>query len=451
MEKILIVDDNKYIRYSLTSLLEEEGYSITSAADGYKALKEIKTLAPSLVICDIKMPGIDGMEVLREIKKINKSLPVIMLTAFGEIKNAVDAMKYGAYDYVTKPFDNDEILMIIKKALEHKYLNEEVNLLRKKFEGTANGKYIVGDSEPMKRVIEQVNIVAPTKLSVLIQGESGTGKEVIATLIHSNSERKDKQLVAVDCGAIPENLIESELFGYEKGAFTGADTAKEGKFEQANGGTLFLDEITNLSDAHQIRLLRVIQEKKVTRLGSRKTLDIDVRIIVATNVKLADAVNNKKFRHDLYYRLNEFNIDLPPLRHRKEDIPQFVSYFIKNANEELNKGIKSVSQQVMDEITEYSWPGNVRELRNVVRRAVLMTPENEDIKTIYIADEIHNNNGDPSRQDDGLSSLKDSKLELEKDMIIKSLKESGGNRANAAKLLNMSERTFYRKIKTLGL
>lgn len=450
MEKILIVDDNKYIRYSLTSLLEEEGYVITTASDGYKALKEIKATPPSLVICDIKMPGIDGMDVLKEIKKISKNIPVIMLTAFGEIKNAVDAMKYGAYDYVTKPFDNDEMLMIIKKALEHKYLNEEVNLLRKKFESSVNGKYIVGSSEAMKRVIEQVNIVAPTKLSVLIQGESGTGKEVIATLIHSNSERKNKQLIAVDCGAIPENLIESELFGYEKGAFTGADSPKEGKFEQANGGTLFLDEITNLSDAHQIRLLRVIQEKKVTRLGSKKTIDVDVRIIVATNVKLADAVNNKKFRHDLYYRLNEFNIDLPPLRHRKEDIPEFVTYFIENANEELNKGIKSATQQVMDEIVNYTWPGNVRELRNVVRRAVLMTPENEEIKNIYIADEIHNNQ-DNGKSDDTISSLKDSKMELEKDMMIKALKESGGNRANAAKLLNMSERTFYRKIKALGL
>ena len=450
MEKILIVDDNKYIRYSLTSLLEEEGYIINSAADGYKALKEIKLSTPSLVICDIKMPGIDGMEVLREIKKINKNLPVIMLTAFGEIKNAVDAMKYGAFDYVTKPFDNDEMLMIIKKALEHKYLNEEVNLLRKKIEGAAQGKYIVGESEPMKRVMEQINIVAPTKLSVLIQGESGTGKEVISNLIHSNSERKSKPLVAVDCGAIPENLIESELFGHEKGAFTGADTAKEGKFEQANGGTLFLDEITNLSDGNQIKLLRVIQEKKVTRLGSRKTIDVDVRVIAATNVKLADAVNNKKFRHDLYYRLNEFNIDLPPLRHRKDDIPHFVSYFIQNANEELNKNVVSVTQQVMDEIMNYSWPGNVRELRNVIRRAVLMTAANEEIKNIYIADEIHNSN-DSVKSDDSLSSLKDSKLELEKDMLIKALKESGGNRASAAKLLNMSERTFYRKIKTLGL
>lgn len=322
-----------------------------------------------------------GFEILKKIKEKDKTLPVIMLTAFGEIKTAVEAMKLGAQDFITKPFDNDAMIMSIRKTLELKYLNEEVGLLRKKIDEKYRDSEVIGKSEAMKKVFEQVNIVAPTNLSVLIEGESGTGKEVIACLIHSSGDRKSKPFIAVDCGAIPESLIESELFGHEKGAFTDAKNAKEGKFELANEGTIFLDEITNLSESNQIKLLRVIQERKVTRLGAKKSIKLDIRIIAATNIKLAEAVNNQRFRQDLYYRLNEFNLELPPLRDRKEDISLFVEHFISDTNGELNKNVKGVSDNVMEKLISHSWHGNVRELRNVIRRSVLLS-KSEIINTI---------------------------------------------------------------------
>lgn len=448
MAKILIVDDNKFIRYSLTTLLEDAGYNCTPVEDGFAAIKEVNETIYDLAILDMKMPGMTGREVFEELKKIEPDLPIIFLTAFGDIKDAVDLMKKGAYHYITKPFNNDEILLLIGKAIESRYLTKEINLLRKKLDENPKDISVVGNSPEMKSIFNQVNIVAPTDLTVVIQGESGTGKEVIANLIHRESKRSDKPFIAVDCGAIPETLVESELFGHEKGAFTGADSMKEGKFEIANGGTLFLDEITNLSDPNQVKLLRVLQERKLSRLGSKKVINIDVRVITASNIKLADAVNNGKFRHDLYYRLNEFSIDLPPLRQRKSDIKLFVSYFINLANKEFNKEVKSVSDDVMKIIDSYSWPGNIRELRNVIRSAVLMC-NNSEIKHINIPKEIN------IKKDNELSvessSLEDSKKNIEKEYIVNALKKTGGNKAQAAKLLNMNERTFYRKLKQYNL
>ncbi len=451
MEKILIIDDNESLRYTLENVLEEHGFSPTSVEDGIKALAEIKTKSYDLVICDMKMPKMDGMQILAEMKKIDPDLPFIILTAFGDIKNAVEAMKHGASDYLTKPFDNDGMVLTLRKALEIRYLNKELAILRKRTDDSYKGEGIIGSSLQMKEVFDQVKIVAPTNLTVLIQGESGTGKEVIANMIHRASERAAKPFIAVDCGAIPESLIESELFGHEKGAFTDAKSQREGKFEQANGGTIFLDEITNLSDSNQIKLLRAIQERKITRIGGKKALTLDVRILTATNVKLADAVNNNKFRADLYYRLNEFHIDLPPLRARTGDLDHLVNHFIQDANAELNKSVSSVSDEVMKKIKAHTWPGNVRELRNTIRRAVLLTPGivmekisiTDDVapKTIY----------EPVNDDDDSTTFETLTKKAEKDAILSALDEAGGNKSKAAKLLNMNERTFYRKLKSLGI
>ncbi len=447
MAKILIVDDNKFIRYTLTTLLEDADYQCTQASDGFAAIKEVKETFYDLVILDMKLPGLSGREIFYEIKKSDPDVPVIFLTAFGDIQDAVDLMKKGAYHYVTKPFNNDEILILINKAIENRYLNKEINILRKKLdEGNDD---IIGKSPEMNSVFNQVNIVAPTDLTVVIHGESGTGKEVIANLIHQKSERKDGPFIAVDCGAIPETLIESELFGHEKGAFTGADNMKQGKFELANNGTIFLDEITNLSDPNQVKLLRVIQERKLTRLGGKTNIPINIRIIVASNIRLAEFVNKKRFRHDLYYRLNEYNIDMPPLRSRISDIPLFATFFINRCNKEFNKNVQGVSEDVMKELMDYDWPGNVRELRNVMRRAILMAG-NEVITNIQIPKEI-NYHLDSDSEGMITNNLEDSKKNIEKEFIINALKETGGNKSKAAKLLNMNERTFYRKLKLYNL
>ncbi len=451
MEKILIIDDNESLRYTLENVLEEHGFYSKSVEDGLKAIEEVRSKAYDLVICDMKMPKMDGMQILAEVKKIDPDIPFIILTAFGDIKNAVEAMKQGASDYLTKPFDNDGMILTLKKALEIRYLNKELAILRKRTDDSYKGGGIIGSSREMKEVFDQVKIVAPTNLTVLIQGESGTGKEVIANMIHRASERAEKPFIAVDCGAIPESLIESELFGHEKGAFTDAKSQREGKFEQANGGTIFLDEITNLSDPNQIKLLRAIQERKVTRIGGKKALTLDVRILTATNVRLADAVNSNKFRADLYYRLNEFHIDLPPLRTRTGDLEHLVKHFIKDANEELNRSVVSVSENVMNKIKAHQWPGNVRELRNAIRRAVLLTPGTV-MENINITDEVAPKNNIETKTDEtDTSTFETLTKKAEKDAILSALDESGGNKSRAAKLLNINERTFYRKLKSLGI
>jgi two-component system response regulator AtoC len=451
MEKILIIDDNESVRYTLENLLEEAGFQVTTVEDGIKAIEEIKSKSYNIVICDMKLPKMDGIQIMKEIHKIDSDMPVIILTAYGDIKNAVKSIKKGASDYLTKPFDNDEMVMTVRKVLDFKYLNQELEILRKKYDDSYNGNCIIGSSAQMKEVFNQVNIVAPTNLTVLIQGESGTGKEVIANMIHRASERSGKSFVAVDCGAIPESLIESELFGHEKGAFTDAKIQREGKFEQANGGTILLDEITNLSDSNQIKLLRAIQERKITRIGGNKPLTLDVRIITATNIKLSKAVNNGDFRADLYYRINEFHIDIPPLRERTEDIPAFVDYFIKNSNIELNKSVDNVSGEVMEKILSHPWLGNVRELRNTLRRAVLLTKGNT-LDRISLNDEIGDNkDSDEYSNESHNYNFDDVSKKAEKDAILKAIEEAEGNKSKAAKLLNMNERTFYRKLKNLGI
>lgn len=452
MERILIVDDNEDLQFNLSNIIQNAGYSVLTAGEGNTALKEVKTNSPDLVLLDMKLPGMDGMAVLEKIKKMDPSIIVIMLTAYGEVKGAVNAMKLGAFDYITKPFDNDELILVIKKAFETKHLNKEVQTLRKQLDEKSLIEKVVGHSHGFKQVLKQVQLIAPTNMTVMIQGESGTGKEVICNLIHKLSLRKNMTLVAIDCGAIPDTLVESELFGHEKGSFTGADAPKAGKFEQADGGTLFLDELTNLTEVNQMKLLRVLEERKVQRLGGKKMIDVDVRIIAASNVKLHEAVESRQFRSDLYFRLNEFHIDLPLLKHRKDDIPLLAKYFLDQANHELSKNVRGFAPEAARILLEYSWPGNVRELKNTIRRGVLLA-ESEFIQPCDLSLDMnlfhHESNISGDNSESG--TLEKATRQIEKELIVEALEKTGGNKIKAAELLKMNRKTLYRKIKSLGL
>jgi DNA-binding NtrC family response regulator len=464
MDKILIVDDDKDMRDILSNLISSDGYKAITASNGRKALIKTRAHSPDLVLLDVRLPEIDGLKVLEEIKKMDKNIPIIMLTAYEDVKSAVQAMKSGAFDYITKPFDNEEMALNIKRALQTRYLYREVENLRRRLEEKTDRARFMGESPRIKQVLNQVKLIAPTNMTVIIQGESGTGKELIARMIHEESLRHDKPFIAVDCGTLPENLVESELFGYEKGAFTGADKRKEGSFESANGGTLFLDEMINLPLSLQVKLLRVIQERKVQHLGGTKEIKIDVRIITATNAILADEVKKGRFRGDLYYRLNEFNINLPPLREREEDIPSLAKYFLEEAKLEFNKKIEDISGEGMKSLLNYSWPGNVRELRNEVRRAALLTDSNY-IREINLPVDVTSNceivipphpplekGGEGGFE--GLSLREATKKiteEAEKKVIKEALAQAKNNKSKAAKILKIDRMTLYSKIKALGL
>lgn len=391
----------------------------------------------------------------RKMKKIDKDLIVIMLTAYGDVKGAVEAMKLGAFDYITKPFNNEELALIIKNAIKTQYLSKEVESLRKRLGEKTAIEEVMGESPQIKQVLNQVNIIASTNMTVIIQGESGTGKELISQMIHQKSKRKDKPFIAVDCGAIPETLVESELFGYEKGAFTGADERKEGKFEAANDGTLFLDEVTNLSDAMQMKFLRVVQERKLQHLGGRKDIKVDVRIIVATKTNLSDVVRAGRFRDDLFHRLNEFHINLPLLRERKEDIPVLAKYFLDEANNELNKKIKGFQAEAMKFILNYHWPGNVRELKNLIRKAVLLS-DSEDISCQHLSINHPTEAASTIALQNTLDlqenySFKDITQEFERGVINDALAKAGGNKIKAAKILHINRKALYRRMKSLDL
>ena len=458
METILIVDDNKAMRFNLSNILKDEGYEVIAAGDGKRAIKEVKTKYPNLVLLDIRLPGMDGIKTLEEIKKIDKDLAIIMLTAYVDVKDAVRAMKSGAFDYITKPFDNEELIIVIKRALQTQHLSREVENLKKRLGEKTGIDKAMGESPQIKQVLKQVEIIAPRNMTVILQGSSGTGKELIANMIHQKSLRKDKPFIPIDSGAIPETLVESELFGYEKGAFTGADVQKEGKFEQANGGTLFLDEITNLSDTIQMKLLRVIEERKLQHLGGKRETKIDVRIIVATNTNLSEAVNKGRFRDDLFHRLNEFYINLPPLRERKEDIPILAKYFLDEANQDLNKKIKGFSGEAMKFLFNYHWPGNVRELKNAVKKAVLLSDSNSiQAQDLSLELSINTPKKNPGLQQDlekdaSLKEItKNAMQEVEREAITKALAKVGGNKTKASKLLKIDRMTLYSKIKELQL
>jgi len=448
VNKILIVDDNAIMLFALVEMLTENGYSCTTVSNGSQAIDEIKKTYYSLVILDYKLPDYNGIQILSKLKSIKPKIPVIMLTAYSEIKMAVEAVKKGAEDFITKPFDNQEMLITVQKVLNDNLSKEELSLLRENINKSYISKGIVIPGLIMQEVLDQAKLVAPTNMSVLLQGESGSGKEVIANIIHKMSGRNNGPFVAVDCGAIPDTLFESELFGYEKGAFTDAKSVKEGKFQNANNGTLFLDEILNLSDTNQVKLLRVLEERKMTRLGGNVPQEFDVRILSATNVNLSDAVNEKKFRGDLFYRLNEFQIHIPPLRDRKEDIPELVKQFIEDANVELNRNVETISDEALIMLAEYSWPGNVRELRNVIRRAVLLN-RGDIIKTINFPFELNEKNF--VNYENIQKSFAYSAKNAEREIILRALEQNNGNKTKTAKALNMNLRTLYRKLKTLNI
>jgi len=452
MGKILIVDDNKDMQFLLSNILREEGYEIFSAGNGNRAIEIVKRNEPDLVLLDIRLPGMDGLQILEKVRKIDKDIIVIMITAFGDVKSAVQAMKLGAHDYVTKPFDNEELSLIISKALNTRYLSKEVDSLRKQLTEKGEIEKTMGKSDVIKKVIKQVELISPTNMSVIIQGKSGTGKEVIARMIHHKSLRKKKPFIAIDCGAIPDTLVESELFGHEKGAFTGADSQKIGKFEQADEGTLFLDELTNLPLEAQAKLLRAIEERKIQHIGGKKSIAVDVRIIATTNLDIQEAVREGRFRDDLYHRLNEFRILLPLLRERKDDILILARKFLQESNKELNKKIKDFSSEAINRLMSYHFPGNVRELKHVIKRAVLMTesgnitPDKLMLDIGKPEDEIH-----LPENFDKESSFDEIIRKVEVDLIKRAINLAGGNKSKAAELLNLNRKTLYRKMKNLGM
>jgi two-component system nitrogen regulation response regulator GlnG len=454
--KILVVDDVKDIVAFLSKILEIEGYKVITAENGQEAVGIVQKQLPDAVIMDMNMPLLNGIEAMKKMKSINPLLPVIFMTGFAEIDSAVKAIKLGAFDYVTKPFEQESIIITLKNALNELNLKCEIKKLRSNFTNRESLAELMGSSNEIKRVFNQVNHVAPTDFTVILYGETGSGKELIAKAIHNQSERRNGKIVTIDCGAIPETLLESELFGYEKGAFTGAEKRKEGFVELASKGTLFLDEISNLSLQMQGKLLRAIEEKRVKRLGSKNDIEINVRIVVAGNEMLDKLVKTGRFREDLYHRLNEFTIEIPPLRKRKEDVIYLSKRFLDETNSELNKNVRGFSESVLEGFLRYDWPGNVRELKNVVRKSVLLAsdlvesvslPNQNSSSNDYVTDSIvkqgnGNNNG---------LTLKNIIRNTEKRVIMDVLMQTDGNKSKAARILNIDYKTILYKIKEYGI
>ena len=451
---ILVVDDDFGHRHMLETIMKGWGYHVESAEDGSEAVEIIRSRPFDLVLMDVRMATMDGIEALGKIKDYNPAIPVLIMTAYSSIESAVQALKAGAYDYLTKPLDFDALKLSVERALEHTKLKEE-NLALKEQLRTRVSLNIIGKSAPMKELMEMVSMVAPSDATVLITGESGTGKELIARAIHYNSDRKDKSLVTVNCAALSETLLESELFGHEKGAFTGADRRREGRFMQANGGTIFLDEIGEMSPAMQAKLLRVIQEKEIQRVGSDKTIKVDVRIIAATNRDLTEDVKSGKFRQDLFYRLSVVILNIPPLRKRIEDIPLLAQHFLDKYAERHRKVVKGFTPTAMDMLLKHNWPGNVRELENAIERAViLLQGEFVTEKELPLSIPRLDDSFDTSIQDIGgiVSSVEEGSLEeVEKGTIINALRASGGNKSEAARRLGITRRTLYKKLEKYGI
>ncbi|MCE5272440.1 sigma-54 dependent transcriptional regulator [bacterium] len=454
--KILVVDDEKNIRAILTRLLEDEGYAVLTAASAEEAIVLAESSGPDLVLMDQRMPGLDGIEGLVRIKARNPDITVIILTAHAEIGLAVEAIKKGAYDYLTKPFDNEELLIVIRRALERSSLAHRVNSLERELHERYSFRNLVGVSAAMRRVQEQIARVCETGATVLVEGESGTGKELVARAIHFNSRRADKPFVTVNCGAIPLSLIESELFGHEKGAFTGAVERRSGKFEQAGGGTFFLDEVGELPLEAQVKLLRVLDERRVTRLGGRESLPLDVRLIAATNKDLQQQVEKGAFRLDLFYRLNIVTLRLPPLRERREDIPVLAEHFIRKHNRLLDLSITGFSLAAADRLQAYDWPGNVRDLENAVQSAMIqagagtLEPQHLPMRVTAGASVAPERDAGPDSSGLG-ASVRQMSARLEREMIRDTLAECGNNRTEAARRLNVSRKTLYNKLHEYGL
>ena len=448
---ILVVDDEKGQRDILKAILVKQGYEISTSSNGMEALRLFKETPFDVVLTDLKMPGLDGIELLRNILKEKSPVSVVLMTAHGTINSAVEAMKLGAFDYLVKPFEMDELLVVVKKALEKTNLLKENTLLRQQLEERFRIDGIVGKSGMMQEIFRILKKVCASNSTVIVYGESGTGKELVAKAIHYNSPRRDNLFMAVNCAAIPETLLESELFGYEKGAFTGAHTRKIGLFETANGGTLFLDEIAELPIALQAKLLRVLQEREIRRLGGKDNIKIDVRIIAATNKRLEEEVKRGSFREDLFYRLNVIALKLPALRERAEDIPELIDHFIEKHSKTHNKKIATISKDAMALLINYPWPGNVRQLESAIERAILLADDGAAIDANLLPHEVVNQVYQTSRIAFEIPSQGISFEELEKELIIKAMEKTGWVIAKAAQLLGMSYKTLQYRINKFGI
>ncbi len=449
MEKpnILVVDDEKDICMALNILLTKEGYAVKEAYNGEQALERLREANFEVVMTDIKMEKMDGFEVLKQAQKISPETSVVMMTAFASVGSAVEAMRAGAADYITKPFINDEIRLTIKKLLESRELQMENQILRQELsQRRGEFAHIIGSSEPMQKVFAFMEKVIPNKSNILITGESGTGKGLVAQAIHSAGPRKDKPFISINCGAIPENLLESELFGHKKGSFTSANEDKKGLITMANGGTLFLDEIGELPQALQVKLLHVIQTKELTPVGDTRVITVDVRIIAATNADLMQRVRENRFREDLYYRLNVIEIRMPSLRERKDDIPVLIKHYLEIFAKESGKVIKDIDYEAMQSLLAYDWPGNIRELRNTIERAVVLA-DNEVITIHDLPDKFR------TLDIEGVStsSLRQALDNFEREYIRRSLTENKGIKENTASKLGIDLATLYRKLKKLRI
>jgi DNA-binding NtrC family response regulator len=439
--RILIVDDETIVRESLGSWFREEGYSVDVAASAKEALEKLTITGWDIFLLDIRMPGMDGLELQRKIKESHPESTIIIMTAYASVETAVEAMKQGAYDYIVKPFDPDDLEHLVRNALERKQLVSENIQLRSKIDELNLFHEVVGNSSAMRRVLEQVAMVAASDTTALIRGESGTGKELIARAIHANSPRRYLPIVVVNCGALSEGVLESELFGHEKGAFTGAHYRRKGKFEMADGGTLFLDEIGDINLKTQVDLLRVLEEKKITRVGGNAQIPVDFRLIAATNKNLEAMSADGKFREDLYYRVNVFSIAIPPLRERREDISPLAEHFVKRFAQSMNKPISGIAPETRDLMRAFDWPGNVRELQNAIERAVLVCKSKEiqpaDLPLQVSENRVCETNG---------KALSD----VERAHVKHVLEETGWNVYQAARLLEIDRVTLYNKIKKYG-
>ncbi len=440
--KILIVDDEEIVRESLTSWFEEDGYSVDNAKDAVEALNKLNEARWDIFFLDIKMPGMDGMELHRRIREIDKEAVVIMITAYASVDTAVQALKEGAFDYITKPFDPDQLSRLVRNAAKQRKLSIENIELRDSLESLTTPPEIIGVSKHTEEIRKSISTVAPTNTTVMIRGESGTGKELVAQAIHARSERRFAPLVIVNCGALSDSLLESELFGHEKGAFTGALYRRKGKLEIANGGTLFLDEIGTIGPKTQIDLLRAIEKKEFTRLGGNEIIKSDFRIVCATNTNLEEALKNLTFREDLYYRLQVYVIYLKPIRERTEDIPELVNYFIRKYSQKMNKVIEGIESSALDSLMMHTWPGNVRELENAVESALVVSKGSRLTKIDFKLNNI---------QQTPVYSTGYSLTDIEKLHIINVLDQERWNITNAAKILGVDRVTIYKKLQKYGI
>jgi len=442
---ILIIDDESDMQETLKSILKKN-YSPFSVSSGAEGLKEIKKGNYKLVLLDLRMPEMDGIEALKKIKELDNSIPVIMVTASKDIKSAVEAMKLGAEDYVGKPFEVEELLAVIEKAAEKNKLERENQALREILADSDRYCDLIGRTEKIKKIIGLIDSIAPTDSTVLILGESGTGKEIAAKTIHKMSNRRNKPYIAINCAAIPENLLESELFGHERGAFTGAMDRRIGKFELADQGTIFLDEIGCMSMAMQAKLLRVLEDNLIERVGGAAPVQVDIRVISATNIDFGKHIKEGKFREDLYYRLNVIPIEMPPLRDRKEDIPLFISYFMDKFNKELNKKLKSLNPKAQTILLSYNFPGNVRELKNIIERAAVLAKGDQ-----ITEENLFGLNANQTELPVYNKTLKEACEEFERSYITGILRQTNGNQSKASQILNIARSTLAYKLETLGI